>query len=574
MWMSQTTAQGKFTPEECRLIRSEHARIGNKWAKIAKKLPGGRTGNMVKNYWNSVSKRKADAKYNGATDSVDNQSTSFASGNTTQSSDNDLRSVDEENNCGANTVAGQALSGNRGTAKTFLSPKCSPSVSDSHSDLVKRKSFSSPTPMVPEDAIKAGSHYAEAAKLFQPLSEPSPSCSPTAQHSLGGNCFNDLQSGSSVCQEQNEFPGFVDHTHQSGWQQDEDVIARFSRVSMESCKSAVQLRNASYSDQLHHQGSSSMWDSNNGQAMEGHGPETGGIAGLLPMEASGHLSMASDSGLPEGYITNRYSAGQNISQAISASHCADSIATPMMIYEGSELRRSILQEPHGSCAMPPRESTNVVVPAQGVDSHGFFQDFQGSHSAEHLGERWRAAEAMMTDNNECALAGTSRLGSMAWGPSYASSHQGSMVPQELQCDFNRMPFTVEDSSLQAYCDSEYRHHTQSYQGIMRCGTETVSQVKPHVQYSHADQSGRPVVDTSFDLPGGHASSFIRPDIALDQQYISSANHSRASNTELCGGFSSHADATGSCYSPQHTSYTPAYALVPNQENYYPAATWL
>ncbi|QCD95474.1 transcription factor MYB33-like isoform X2 [Vigna unguiculata] len=52
--------KGAFTAEEEQMIAELHAKMGNKWARMAAHLPG-RTDNEIKNYWNTRMKRRQRA---------------------------------------------------------------------------------------------------------------------------------------------------------------------------------------------------------------------------------------------------------------------------------------------------------------------------------------------------------------------------------------------------------------------------------------------------------------------------------------------------------------------------------
>ncbi|PIN26292.1 hypothetical protein CDL12_00950 [Handroanthus impetiginosus] len=47
-----------MTPHEERLVLELHSKYGNRWSRIARKLPG-RTDNEIKNYWRTLMRKKA-----------------------------------------------------------------------------------------------------------------------------------------------------------------------------------------------------------------------------------------------------------------------------------------------------------------------------------------------------------------------------------------------------------------------------------------------------------------------------------------------------------------------------------
>ncbi|RID68946.1 hypothetical protein BRARA_C01072 [Brassica rapa] len=53
--------RGKMTPQEEHLVLELHAKWGNRWSKIARKLPG-RTDNEIKNYWRTHMRKKSQEK--------------------------------------------------------------------------------------------------------------------------------------------------------------------------------------------------------------------------------------------------------------------------------------------------------------------------------------------------------------------------------------------------------------------------------------------------------------------------------------------------------------------------------
>ncbi|XP_023007025.1 transcription factor MYB59-like isoform X2 [Cucurbita maxima] len=70
--------RGKMSTQEERLVLELHAKWGNRWSKIARKLPG-RTDNEIKNYWRTHMRKKAQEKRRALCSSSSSSSSSSCS---------------------------------------------------------------------------------------------------------------------------------------------------------------------------------------------------------------------------------------------------------------------------------------------------------------------------------------------------------------------------------------------------------------------------------------------------------------------------------------------------------------
>ncbi|XP_078179300.1 transcription factor MYB59-like [Carex rostrata] len=85
---------GRMTPEEEQLVLDLHEKYGNRWAKIASKLPG-RTDNEIKNYWRTHMRKKAQEE-KGSSSSP--SSSSMSQNNESQSESAGITDVEETTN--------------------------------------------------------------------------------------------------------------------------------------------------------------------------------------------------------------------------------------------------------------------------------------------------------------------------------------------------------------------------------------------------------------------------------------------------------------------------------------------
>lgn len=92
--------RGRMTPQEERLVLELHSRWGNRWSRIARKLPG-RTDNEIKNYWRTHMRKKAQERKRGL---------SASSSSTSSKSPSKNPLVDTDTSCKAKMEQGSSSS--------------------------------------------------------------------------------------------------------------------------------------------------------------------------------------------------------------------------------------------------------------------------------------------------------------------------------------------------------------------------------------------------------------------------------------------------------------------------------
>ncbi|KAJ3676443.1 hypothetical protein LUZ60_003855 [Juncus effusus] len=90
-YLNPSLKRGRMTPQEEQLVLDLHARWGNRWSKIAGKLPG-RTDNEIKNYWRTHMRKKAQEEKRSSSSS----SSSMSNNNESQLSLTELHESTEE----------------------------------------------------------------------------------------------------------------------------------------------------------------------------------------------------------------------------------------------------------------------------------------------------------------------------------------------------------------------------------------------------------------------------------------------------------------------------------------------
>ncbi|CAI9105304.1 OLC1v1004199C3 [Oldenlandia corymbosa var. corymbosa] len=103
--------RGKMTPHEERLVLELHNKWGNRWSRIARKLPG-RTDNEIKNYWRTHMRKKAQEKKKGGAAAAAvggvSPSTSTTSSTSSGTSSSSASSSSAYSNCSSSVSNGNS----------------------------------------------------------------------------------------------------------------------------------------------------------------------------------------------------------------------------------------------------------------------------------------------------------------------------------------------------------------------------------------------------------------------------------------------------------------------------------
>ncbi|KAM0953597.1 putative transcription factor MYB-HB-like family [Dioscorea sansibarensis] len=79
--------RGRMSPQEERLVLELHSHWGNRWSRIARRLPG-RTDNEIKNYWRTHMRKKAQERKKNLAGETNASASTTSTTSTTTTTDN------------------------------------------------------------------------------------------------------------------------------------------------------------------------------------------------------------------------------------------------------------------------------------------------------------------------------------------------------------------------------------------------------------------------------------------------------------------------------------------------------